>query len=405
MRDWFCAVVVTVALAAPVIADSNGYNVPVAYPADQPAMDAALAAFYTDWKSVYLVEGCGESRAYVGINADAKRLGGETTEDSLTVSEAQGYGMLILVMMADMDPDAQRLFDAMIRFWQDHPAASDPALMAWNQTADCATAGDDLGGDHTATDGDLDIAYALLLAETRWGNAGDFDYRRLARATLTAILAQEIAADDYVLLGDWVQGSDYAAATRTSDFMMSHFAAFAAATDDPRWLRIRDRSYAILDAVQNPDTGLVPDFVTGLPDAPTPAPPEFLESDRDGWLNWNAVRVPWRLALDALIYNDMRAQALLVPFNRFIRESSDGDPALLVEGYPLDGVIPAESWQAGMTFVSMFAVAAMLDTNHPEWGQALWARMVEVPVEDADYFGNTLKLLAMITISGHWAHS
>lgn len=379
------------------------YGPPVIFPAAQPAMDAALAAFYADWTSVYLVEGCGPDRAYVSINADAGRLGGATTEGSLTISEAQGYGMLILVMMADFDPDAQRRFDAMLRFWQDHPAASDPALMAWIQTPDCQTAGADLGGAHTASDGDLDIAYALLLAETRWGNAGAFHYGNLARATLAAILRAEVSVTDHILLGDWAAGSDHAGSTRTSDAMPAQFMAFAAATGDGRWLAVRDRAYRILGAVQNRQTGLIPDFVVGLPGSPAPAGPDFLESDRDGWMNWNAVRVPWRVALDALIHDDPRARALLIPFNRFVRTVSGGDPARLVEGYPLDGRPPGDSGAAGMTFVAMFAVAAMLDTDHPEWLQSLWARLLEVPVGSEDYYGNTLKLLAMISISGHWA--
>jgi endoglucanase len=372
------------------------------FPDGQRAMDVALADFYADWKSVYLIEGCGDNRAYVGINADAKRLGGATTEDSLTVSEAQGYGMLILVQMADFDPDAQRLFDAMVRFWQDHPAASDPALMAWNQTPDCGTAGQDLGGDHTATDGDLDVAYALLLAETRWGDHDAFHYGNLARATLTAILGQEVSDTNHILLGDWVAGTDFARSTRTSDLMPSHFAAFAAATGDPRWLAIRDRSYAILSAVQNPQTGLVPDFVIGLPDHAVPAKPEFLEGAGDGQLSWNAVRVPWRVALDALLNGEPRARAFLTPFNEFAQGVSEGDPYALSEGYALDGSVPPEVGAAGMTFISMFAVAAMAGQDET-WLRDLWVAMVETSVADEDYFGNTLKLLAMIGLSGHWA--
>lgn len=395
-------ILVLLGCATIVQAGPEPYAPNITYPDGQRAMDFALASFYGDWKSIYLIEGCGEGRAFVGINADAKRLGGETTEDSLTVSEAQGYGMLILVQMADFDPDAQRLFDAMVRFWQDHRAASDPGLMAWNQTPDCATAGEELGGDHTASDGDLDVAYALLLAETRWGDHDTFHYGNLARATLTAILAQEVSDTDHILLGDWVAGTDFARSTRTSDFMPSHFLAFAAASGDARWLAIRDRGYAILSAVQNPQTGLVPDFVIGLPDHPVPAKAEFLEGAGDGQLSWNAVRVPWRVALDAVLNDDPRARAFLVPFNGFARRSSGGDPFALSEGYALNGSLPPDVGPAGMTFISMFAVAAMLDPA-PDWLASLWSAMVAAPVADEDYFGNTLKLLAMISLSGHWA--
>jgi endoglucanase len=165
---------------------------------------------------------------------------------------------------------------------------------------------------------------------------------------------------------------------------------------------MRDRAYAILRAVQNPDTGLVPDFVIGLPDHPVPAGPDFLEGAGDGQFSWNAVRVPWRLALDALLNDSAQARAVLAPLNTFARRTSGGDPARLTEGYALDGSVPPDVGRAGATFVSMFAVAAMAGDD-PEWVRALWDAMVAAPLADEDYFGNTLKLLAMITISGHWA--
>ena len=37
--------------------------------------------------------------------------------------------------------------------------------MAWSQVEGCGNAGEENGGDNTATDGDLDIAYALLVAD------------------------------------------------------------------------------------------------------------------------------------------------------------------------------------------------------------------------------------------------
>ena len=99
--------------------------------------------------------------------------------------------MLALVMLADADPEAKDLFDGMVRFFLDHPATSDPGPMAWDQVEGCGNAGADVGGSNSATDGDLDIAYALLLADSKWGSTGAFDYRALAQRTLDAILAHE----------------------------------------------------------------------------------------------------------------------------------------------------------------------------------------------------------------------
>src|SRR5690606_2495130 len=107
-------------------------------------------------------------------------------------------------------------------------------LMSWNQKRSCANA----GGNDSASDGDLDIAFALLLADAQWGSCGAIDYRAEAEAVLADVAAGELdQSQRYVLLGDWVTPSSvpYYDATRSSDFMPDHFRSFAAATGDPWW--------------------------------------------------------------------------------------------------------------------------------------------------------------------------
>jgi endoglucanase len=373
------------------------YRAGVIYPASQADMDTSVVDFYHQWKAVYLVDGCGDGRAYVDVNADGKW--GDRGDATLTVSEAHGYGMLALVMMAGVDGDAQRLFDAMLRYFKDHPPISGPGLMSWKQVDGCGNA----EGEDTATDGDLDVAYALLLAENTWGNAGDFDYGAEARMVMAASMARVVTADDQVLIGDWAAGdATYGQATRTSDFMMSHFQAFAAASGDTRWLRVRANSYAVLAAVV-PETGLSPDFVVGLPDAPKPAPAGFLEGDTDGMQSWNALRTPWRLALDDLLYDAPEPRAQLAAVNAFIRKVTGGDTARVSDTYRLDGATLPDAGQGSVAWMAMFAVAAMTGQENRDWLGALWQAVVAAPLDGEDYYGNTLKLLAMITMSGHWA--
>lgn len=45
----------------------------------------------------------------------------------------------------------------------------------------------------------------------------------------------------------------------------------------------------------------------------------------------------------------------------------------------------------------------MIDVGNQDWLDALWETMESRPVEEEDYFGNTLKLMAMIAVTGHWA--
>jgi endoglucanase len=47
-------------------------------------------------------------------------------------------------------------------------------------------------------------------------------------------------------------------------------------------------------------------------------------------------------------------------------------------------------------------VAATIDQSNQQWLDDLWLDMNQKSINDEDYYGNTLKLLSMITITGHW---
>lgn len=369
--------------------------------------EKALWEFYAEWKNLYVVEACGEGRYFVKVDADGKAVGGGTEAATITVSEAHGYGMLLTVMMAGKDPEAKVIFDGMLRYFHDHPAASDPGLMAWNQVTGCSNA-TTVQGENSATDGDLDIGYALLLADKAWGSAGAFNYRAEARKVLAAILDKEVSGD-VLLIGDWAKAGDggtYAATTRASDFMVSHFKAFADATDEPRWLAIRDRIYATISSVvsrYSSETGLMPDFVVGMPNDPAPAPSMFLEGDNDGNYSWNSGRYPWRIALDYLLYNEPRAKIALTPLTAWAQRATRGDPRAFADTYQLDGSTHPGHGTNSMAYVPMLGVAAMLDPANQSWLDAIWADATSTSLADEDYFGNTLKLLGMVAMTGHWA--
>ncbi|MYM28711.1 licheninase [Duganella sp. CY15W] len=373
---------------------------------------AALARqrvdFYAQWKALYVAQECGNGRYFVKVNADGKAVGGGTAADTITVSEAHGYGMLISVLMADEDSEAHTVFDGMVRYFHDHPASSDAGLMAWNQVKGCANAGEDKRGDASATDGDLDIAYALLLADHKWGSTGAINYKAEAQRVLRAIMAYEVhPSGKYLLLGDWARIDDdrtYEYSTRTSDFMLSHLKAFALSTGDARWQSVQDRSYAVADLMQrnfSSNTGLVPDFVYRLDGAPAPAAADFLEGPNDGNYSWNASRFPWRVALDYLIYGDRRALAMLKPINRWARAVTSNDPARFAAGYTLGGKV-SEAEYDKLPFVSALGVAAMVDAGNQAWLNAVWKDLQGQTLKDNDYYGNTLKMMGMIAMSGRW---
>lgn len=372
----------------------------------QARRDSATGLFYEKWKSRYLVTGCGDGRAYVFVNADGSDTGGNRDPDSISVSEGHGYGMLITVLMAGYDPQARAYFDGFYRFLRDHPSRHSPQLMAWNQITGCANAtrGDD--GSDSATDGDVDIAFALSLADRQWGSEGPINYLEEARRMIRAIREHEINPSTHLpLLGDWATVAEpaYYYGTRPSDFMPDHFRVFRAVASDIAWTVVVDSGYRLLRSVQekfSPEAGLVPDFIKDTNTTPRPVEPWYLETSDDGHFSYNACRVPWRVATDYLTSGDSRARDLVRPMTAWFRHAAQDTPRRIGDGYDLGG--EAFSHQRAMAFVAPLGVAAMVDAQNQQWLDALWAEIVRTPREDEEYYGNTLKMLAMIVLSGNW---
>ncbi|GIW45540.1 MAG: hypothetical protein KatS3mg077_2822 [Candidatus Binatia bacterium] len=361
----------------------------------QATLDQAVRDFYDVWKARYLAQTCGAGRFVV---LSRVRRG------NLTVSEAHGYGMMLAALMAGHDPDARRIFDGMFFYFKEHPSALTPSLMAWYQRTSCSSA----QGADSASDGDLDIAYALLLADKQWGSCGPIDYAAEAARVLTGIRTAEIdGSGRYILLGDWATPAEpaYYQATRSSDFMPDHLRAFASATGNAVWTDVLDQTYGVIDAIQtsfSPATGLIPDFVADPLGTPHPVGPNFLEGPNDGAYDFNACRDPWRLGTDYLVSGDARARAAVQRITTWIRSSTGGDPAAIRSGYQLNGTLSPGADFRSMAFVAPLGVGAMADAANQTWLNGIWDLVTATSIDDEGYYENTLKLLSMIVMSGNW---
>ena len=359
------------------------------------ALDQATRDFYDAWKARFLRQTCGAGRYVVES---------KTQSGNLTVSEAHGYGMLLAALMAGHDPDARAIFDGMFTFFREHPSVFTPSLMAWYQKKSCGSAE---GGD-SATDGDLDIAYALLLADKQWGSCGAIDYAAEAAAILTGIESGEVdATGSYMRLGDWTDPGEpqYYQSTRSSDFMPDHLRAFAAASGNPVWTSILNHTYAVFDGLQttySPTTGLLPDFIADPLGTPAPVAPNFLEGANDGAYDYNACRDPWRLGTDFLVSGDARARTAVQRITTWIRSATGNDPANIQSGYQLDGTLSPGADYRSMAFVAPLGVGAMADAGNQAWLNDVWDLVDATSLDAEAYYENTLKLLSMIVMSGNW---
>lgn len=367
---------------------------PNAAPAD---LEVDVGRAYERWRSRYVAEadpsGDGAHRYRVKLGA---------ADGAATVSEGQGYGMVIAVYLAGRDPDAQDLFDGLWRYAADHPSEVDPRMMDWHVPADESA---EPGDDDSAFDGDADIAYALLLADDQWGSDGAIDYQAEAATVIAGLGGSVLGPNSRLpLLGDWIDPDgrtfdEYT--TRPSDFLIAHFRAFAAV--DPVWSEVVDAVHDVIDQVQEdhaPQTGLLPDFLVpgragGLPLAP--APPNFLEDVSDGAWAYNATRVGWRIGIDAAYNADPRSIEEVIRISEWARAETGGDPEALHAGYELDGTPLPGSNYASSVFVAPMAVAAMSDPGGQAWLDATttFAREAE-----EGYFEDTVSLLCLLAVGG-----
>jgi endo-1,4-beta-D-glucanase Y len=266
------------------------------------------------------------------IQSDGRVI--DWSDGGVTTSEGQAYALVRAVWADD-----QRTFDRVLRWTRDNLQAGDPAtLPAWRWGEQDGAWG--VIDDNPAADADQWMAYALLLAADRWDDAR---YRGQARALLVAIWAEEVgdvAGFPVMLPGPWAVGQD-PVRLNPSYFLPFAYRAFAVADPGRPWMRLVDSSYAVLTGLmgEGADAVLPPDWV--WVDAargervPTPADAPAGADDH----GWEAFRVAWTLAADAVWYDEHRARVLLLPYAALgQRWRRDGSVAarVAVDGSPLE---------------------------------------------------------------------
>ena len=119
-------------------------------------MDDSVRSFYNNWKERYINDDSGEGQYYIWVEG--------SVGNKKCVSEGQGYGMIIVALMAGYDTAAQHIYDGLFHYYKVHPSKNSPFLMAWAQTNTFKDV-----DRSSATDGDIDIAYSLLLGRCPMG--------------------------------------------------------------------------------------------------------------------------------------------------------------------------------------------------------------------------------------------
>ena len=346
------------------------------------ATDDAYISYYKGWKKRYLLK-IDNSMSRITIG----------DKNNTTVSEAQGYGMLIEALLPKgVDIDDQKIFNSLWRFSRSHPSSICKNLMNWKFDPN------DVKDDDSAFDGDADIAYALIKADEKWGSGGDVDYKQEATKILKSIWDCTIGRDSKLpLLGDWVEqdGQKYNQySARTSDFILGHFRKFAQFSGDERWLDVVKASQKALQDVQDKHSGLIPDFIKKDNSGHYVAVEDGFLEENDGDYYYNACRVPWRLGVDVMASHDSVSKTILSKITEWIKQSSNDQAIGIKAGYRLNGDVIGE--YDTKAFIAPFGVAAMA------LGDRSYAEKIREYIKGnyEGYYEDTIALLSLLAMDG-----
>lgn len=359
----------------------------------QKDLDTNVTSFYTQWKSKYLKKSSCSDAYYIWAE--------NTGKHHECVSEGQGYGMIIVVLMSGYDTTAQNIFDGLFRYYKEHPSKRSNNLMSWAQSKDCFKF-----EESSAADGDIDIAFSLLLANSQWENSGKINYLKEAKKVIDAIKAQEINEKKFnILQSNSIEpdSKDYFD-MRSSDFIPSEIRTFMF-TDNKTWSSVLDNNYKLFSFLQkkySKEIGLVPDFIQNINSTPKPAKKFYLESKYDGMYNYNACRVPWRIATDYIMNGDKRAKQFVEPINKWIKETTENNPDNISAGYTLSGDdLKTRNFEA-LSFICSFSISAMADIKNQSWLNKLWDYITNFKLKEFDYYDNSIKMLSLIILSHNY---
>jgi len=310
------------------------------------------------------------------------------TENDTTVSEGIAYGMIFAVVMDD-----QPLFDALWKYSQQY--VNERGLMHWQ-----IDAGGTVIGHGAATDADEDMAWALALAEEKWGGSGSLDeeYGSLARAQIQRIWDHEVNHEwgDLLVAGDsWPH-----IVFNPSYFAPNQYRLFGKLTDNEEgWNRVIDKGYEVLmksldPELGNAENGLAPAWTDaeGRPTAAFDGAPTHYQYD--------SARIPFRIGQDYCAFGEPRAKAYLDKVSAFF--SAVGASGI-VDGYELDGTPRPENPDAqAALFVGAAAVGAMSDPLYaPLMNEGYQLLVTKEMLPPSYYFNLCWQVFSLLMMTGN----
>ncbi len=367
-----CAALLTIAAAPSAYAQAHPFPTSAHYAhgfIPTAATAAAAMSSYTSWKSKYLLNDCGNG--YYRVD--------NASGDSSTFSEGQGYGMVLTAYFGD-----KAQFDGLWSFAQKNNNSA--GLMGWHVTCGGFTTSD--GGNGSATDGDTDIGFALIVAAAQWGGT----YEQMAKTYLATLKSVEFttcsptgrnmpnAGNRETTNG--VGGG--CTASNTSYWMPGYYRVFQQVTGDAYWGKAADDVVALYNLAANSSTGIIVN-----------------EVDQNGvgvsgqTYDYNSCRIPWRAVLDYL-WNGTAGAAQAT--TKITNWANTVGIMKIVDGYNANGT--ATGQYTGLNeWVGGFAAGAM--SNSQSLVDSFTSYFVSIANDNGTYYGASLRTLYLLEMSGN----
>jgi endo-1,4-beta-D-glucanase Y len=244
----------------------------------------------------------------------------DPSRQNITTSEGESYTMLRAVWMAD-----KPTFDASWNWTKGNLRHSNDQLFSWlygKRTDGTYGVLVDQNGNVTASDADENIALSLIFAYARWQ---DPTYLAEARGIIADIWSNEvltIGGTPYLVANDLEKTSKAQTAVVNPSYLSpAAYRIFSLVDSSHPWSRVVDSSYQVLtQSIDAPlDTGksagIPPDWV--LIDKKTGAITATNSTVQTTNFGFDALRVPWNLALDYQWFSDERDRTLLSKMSFF----------------------------------------------------------------------------------------
>ena len=279
-----------------------------------------IQGLFNSWKTTYYVEGS------IGGTPCARIKFQQPGQDgSLTVSEGIAYGMLIFVYMDNASNSTQDEFNKLWTYYQKN--TTDGQVMNWKVNGFTGAVASGTGNEHGATDADIDVATALLLAHKQWGST-TVDYLAAAKTLMNTIYSFEV--DGNMLLKPGNAFNDYA---NPSYYITNALELFGKVEGSTRWAPVITACYKLMNASKNGTTGFVPDWTT----TPAGGAINGIVSDKfESYFLYDAIRIPWRMAQAYAWYGHADAKTIASKTTAWAI-ANHPDPALIWDGYLIGG--------------------------------------------------------------------